>query len=109
MLGADAARRSFALRSDDHVMHWEAMRAGCGIAFTTTYLAALTPALRRLPGSADSAAAGLADNPPRNSRQRPIRTVFDFSPGRCRRRGHHIVTQSGGYIFFMKAPFNKGL
>lgn len=48
MLGADATRESFALCSDDHVMHWEAARAGYGIAFTTTYLAGRDPGVQRL-------------------------------------------------------------
>ena len=32
-----------------------------------------------------------------------------FSPDAAAGVGHHIVTQSGGYIFFMKAPFNGAM
>lgn len=48
LLGAEVTRESFALRSDDHILHWEAMRAGYGIAFTATYLADRDAAVQRL-------------------------------------------------------------
>ncbi|MBL8309620.1 MAG: LysR family transcriptional regulator [Burkholderiales bacterium] len=47
-LGAEVTREHFVLRSDDHILHWEALRAGLGIGFTATWLAERDPALVRL-------------------------------------------------------------
>jgi DNA-binding transcriptional LysR family regulator len=41
--GYPVTRESFALRSDDLVVHWQAVRAGLGIGFVADYLAATDP------------------------------------------------------------------
>lgn len=50
--GLPAARESFALRTDDLVVHWEAVRAGLGVGFVADYLAradgAVVPVLPQL-------------------------------------------------------------
>lgn len=37
--GETITREHFALRSDDHIVHWQAIRAGLGIGFVANYLA----------------------------------------------------------------------
>jgi DNA-binding transcriptional LysR family regulator len=47
-LGYPIGREAFALRSDDHLVLWEAVRAGLGIGFAATWLAAREPAVQRV-------------------------------------------------------------
>lgn len=46
--GLTAARDAFRVRSDDHLVLWQCLRAGLGIGFAPTWLAAREPGLRRL-------------------------------------------------------------
>ena len=47
-LDTPVARGSFAFRSDDHVVCWQAVRAGIGIGFVSHYAAATDPDVRRV-------------------------------------------------------------
>lgn len=38
--GVEIDKTAFALRSDDHIVHWQAVREGLGIGFVATYVAA---------------------------------------------------------------------
>jgi len=46
--GAAIGKDAFVLRSDDVVVQWQAIRAGLGIGFTTTYVAATDPEVVRV-------------------------------------------------------------
>jgi DNA-binding transcriptional LysR family regulator len=47
-LGMPITRTAFALRSDDHLLLWQALRAGLGIGFAATWLAAREPRLQQV-------------------------------------------------------------
>jgi len=47
-LGMPIPRETFRVRSDDHLVLWESLRAGLGIGFAANWLARREPALRRL-------------------------------------------------------------
>ena len=79
-MGFPVPREAFALRSDDLLVQWQAVRAGLGIGFLADYQARLDPAVRPV-------LAGQLQIPPlpmwlavhreiRTSRH--IRAVFDF-------------------------------
>jgi DNA-binding transcriptional LysR family regulator len=79
-MGFPVPREAFALRSDDLIVQWQAVRAGLGIGFLADYQARLDPAVRPV-------LAGQLQIPPlpmwlavhreiRTSRH--IRAVFDF-------------------------------
>jgi DNA-binding transcriptional LysR family regulator len=79
-MGFPVSREAFALRSDDLIVQWQAVRAGLGIGFFADYQARLDPAVRPV-------LAGQLQIPPlpiwlavhreiRTSRH--IRAVFDF-------------------------------
>lgn len=41
-------REAFGIRSDDHLVQWEALRAGLGVGFTAAWLARREPQLQRV-------------------------------------------------------------
>jgi DNA-binding transcriptional LysR family regulator len=47
-MGQPIERDAFALRSDDHLVLWQALRAGLGIGFAATWLADREPELQRI-------------------------------------------------------------
>jgi DNA-binding transcriptional LysR family regulator len=47
-IGVPLARDDFALRSDDHMVCWELVRAGCGVGVVQVRLAATDPAVERV-------------------------------------------------------------
>jgi len=47
-LGVDAGRLRFALRTDDLIAQWQAVRAGIGVAFLTDHVIATDPQVQRL-------------------------------------------------------------
>jgi DNA-binding transcriptional LysR family regulator len=52
-MGEPVTRERFCLRSDDHLAAWAAVRAGIGLGWAATYVAAADPGVRRvLPGLA---------------------------------------------------------
>jgi DNA-binding transcriptional LysR family regulator len=46
--GEPITREHFALRSDDHIVHWQAIRAGLGIGFVANYVARTDGAVTRV-------------------------------------------------------------
>jgi len=46
--GEPITREHFALRSDDHIVHWQAIRAGLGIGFVANYVARTDVAVTRV-------------------------------------------------------------
>jgi DNA-binding transcriptional LysR family regulator len=46
--GEPITREHFALRSDDHIVHWQAIRAGLGIGFIADYVAKTDPSVVRV-------------------------------------------------------------
>ncbi len=47
-MGETITKEQFALRSDDHILHWEAVRAGFGIGFISHYVAAMDRRVKRV-------------------------------------------------------------
>ena len=67
------------------------------------HLAGRDPGVQRFAaGPADSATTRLADSHREIHGSAESARCSTFSPRRCRRRWHHIVTQSGGYLFSRK-------
>ncbi len=73
------AREAFALRSDDLIVHWQALRAGLGIGFVANYLGQSDPDVQRvLPGmELPSLPMWLTVHREIRTSQR-IRAVYDF-------------------------------
>ncbi len=79
-LGFPVTRDAFALRSDDFIVQWQALRAGLGVGFCADYLARTDPdVLRVLPGvlNIPPLPMWLAVHREIRTSQR-IRVVFDF-------------------------------
>ena len=79
-LGFPATRALFALRSDDFIVQWQAMRAGLGVGFCADYMARSDPDLVRvLPGQLKIPALPMWLAVHREIRtSRRIRVVYDF-------------------------------
>lgn len=79
-LGLPVTREAFALRSDDLIVQWQAVRAGLGIGFCSDYMARTDPdVLRVLPGVLDIPTIPMWLAVHREIRtSHRIRAVFDF-------------------------------
>ncbi len=76
--GYDIAREAFALRTDDLIVQWQAVRAGVGIGFITDYLARNDPDLVRIVPQIKAAPLPLWLAVHREIRTSPrIRKVYD--------------------------------
>ncbi len=77
-IGLSIAREAFAIRSDDHLVLWEALRAGLGIGFAGTWLGDKEPGVQRvLPKVTVSMPIWLTVHREIRSSAR-IRAVYDF-------------------------------
>lgn len=79
-MGFPVTRESFALRSDDFIVQWQAVRAGLGVGFCANYMARADPdVLRVLPGLLKIAPLPVWLAVHREIRtNRRIRAVYDF-------------------------------
>ncbi len=78
-LGLDDAAQRFALRTDDLVVYWEALRAGLGIGFVAAFVARTDPQVRAvLPGLALPALPIWLTVHREIRGSPPIRAVYDF-------------------------------
>ncbi|MBK9573310.1 MAG: LysR family transcriptional regulator [Rhodoferax sp.] len=79
-MGYPVTRESFALRSDDFIVQWQAVRAGLGVGFCADYMARTDPdVLRVLPGLLKIAPLPVWLTVHREIRtNRRIRAVYDF-------------------------------
>ena len=77
--GESITREHFALRSDDHLVQWEAVRAGLGIGFVADYVAATDKAVVRVLPALKIPALPVWLTTHREIHGNPrIRRVFDF-------------------------------
>jgi len=79
-MGYPVTRESFALRSDDFIVQWQAVRAGLGVGFCADYMARTDPdVLRVLPGLLKIPPLPVWLTVHREIRtNRRIRAVYDF-------------------------------
>ena len=79
-MGFPAGRELFALRSDDFIVQWQAVRAGLGVGFVADYMARTEPdVVRVLPGQLKVPHLPMWLAVHREIRTNPrIRAVFDF-------------------------------
>ena len=77
--GYDVGKEVFVLRSDDQVLHWQAVRAGLGIGFVSQYVARSDPQVLRVLPSLRTPALPVWLTVHREIRSsRRIRQVYDF-------------------------------
>jgi DNA-binding transcriptional LysR family regulator len=77
--GEPITREHFALRSDDHIVHWQAIRAGLGIGFVAEHVAKTDAAVLRVIPSLNVPALPVWLTTHREIHGNPrIRKVFDF-------------------------------
>ena len=79
-MGYPATRESFAFRSDDFIVQWQAVRAGLGVGFCADYMARTDPdVIRVLPGHLKIPPLPVWLTVHREIRtNRRIRAVYDF-------------------------------
>ena len=79
-MGYPVTRESFAFRSDDFIVQWQAVRAGLGVGFCADYMARTEPdVIRVLPGLLKIPALPVWLTVHREIRtNRRIRAVYDF-------------------------------
>jgi DNA-binding transcriptional LysR family regulator len=77
--GLPVTRDAFGVRSDDHLVQWEALRAGLGVGFAAAWLAARDPALQRVMPDLPIPALPIWLTVHREIRTSArVRTVYDF-------------------------------
>jgi DNA-binding transcriptional LysR family regulator len=77
--GLPIGRDAFGIRSDDHLVQWEALRAGLGVGFAAAWLAAREPQLQRVLPKMPIPALPMWLTVHREIRTSArIRTVYDF-------------------------------